>query len=337
VRKPAPHGRTANRAALWLVPVIALAGIGASAYFLLRDDLRADAEQPYIDDLEPLQAASSQHTLYRQEAVIPLALEEPRGIAVSPNGRLYVVGDRRLLIYGPNRTLLRGTRLEAAARCLAVDEAGNLFVGFQDHLEVYNGNLDRSAVWTYLGEKALITSVSAGRDAVYVADAGNRAVLRFTPSGRLTRRFTGADRSGFLLPSPYFDLAVQAPGPDGRERVWVVNAGRHRLECYEPGGSRITSWGRPSTAVEGFCGCCNPVHIALLADGSFATAEKGLARVKIYGPTGGFLGVAAGPRQLATSSPGLDLAVDADDRVYVLDPGGRCVHVLERRLEEAEE
>ena len=334
---PARSGWTAGRAARGLVPVIAVAGIGASAFFLLRDDLRADAEQPYAAELAPLEAASSERTLYREEAVIDLPLEEPRGIAVGADGRLYVAGDRRLLAYGPDGALVREAPLEAAPRCLAVDGAGGLFVGFQDHLEVYHGTLERSAVWTYLGERALITSVSAGREAVYVADAGNRAVLRFTPSGRLTRRFTGADRSGFLLPSPYFDVAVRDGGPGSKERVWVVNTGRHRLECYDPDGRRTASWGRPSTTVEGFCGCCNPVHIALLADGSFATAEKGLARVKIHDPDGLFVGVAAGPEQLGTSSPGLDLAVDGRDRLYVLDPAGRRVVVLGRRSQEAGE
>ena len=96
--------------------------------------------------------------------------------------------------------------------------------------------------------------------------------------------------------------------------------------------------------MDGFCGCCNPVNIALLSDGSFVTCEKGLVRVKVYDSDGAFVGVVAGPELLmggrtpkVCETPaqcqdgGFDVAVDAKDRVYVLDTLQNTVRIFNRK------
>ncbi len=55
------------------------------------------------------------------------------------------------------------------------------------------------------------------------------------------------------------------------------------------------AWGKPSAGIEGFCGCCNPVGLAMLPDGRCVTCEKGLPRVKVYSTEGVFESVVAGP------------------------------------------
>ena len=87
--------------------------------------------------------------------------------------------------------------------------------------------------------------------------------------------------------------------------------------------------------IEGFCGCCNPTNIALLADGKIVTSEKGLPRVKVYRPDGTLESVIAGPEAFASRVVGLDLAVDAAERVMVLDPAAKTVRSFERRNEAA--
>jgi len=79
---------------------------------------------------------------------------------------------------------------------------------------------------------------------------------------------------------------------------------------------------------EGFCGCCNPSHIALFPDGRFVTSEKGLPRVKVYDAKGVFVGLVAGPDMFAEDAVGLDLAVDSRGRILVLDPARRMVRVF---------
>ena len=99
------------------------------------------------------------------------------------------------------------------------------------------------------------------------------------------------------------------------------------------------SWGEYGTEIDEFCGCCNPSHFAILEDGSFVTSEKGIPRVKVYDHQGQLVAVVAQPSQFRAGTVGLDLAVDAAGRIYVLDPAQKEVRVFakkETNLEGAE-
>jgi len=104
------------------------------------------------------------------------------------------------------------------------------------------------------------------------------------------------------------------------------------VENYRADGTPVSSWGQASMRVEGFCGCCNPSHLAVRRDGSFITSEKGLVRVKLYGPTGEFRGVVAPPDAFDEGTVGLDLAADADGDVLVLDAVRRQIRVFRQKV-----
>ena len=119
--------------------------------------------------------------------------------------------------------------------------------------------------------------------------------------------------------------------PDGVLRV--VNPGLHRIEAWTVDGDRALSWGRGGAAIEGFIGCCNPVHAVVLSDGAVVTSEKGVARVKVYDSDGIFQNVVAGPNELGDDGSARDLAVDSKGRVIVLDPATRSVRIYVRKPE----
>jgi hypothetical protein len=104
----------------------------------------------------------------------------------------------------------------------------------------------------------------------------------------------------------------------------------YQLEAFDKKGNMKSSWGKQSEEIDGFCGCCNPTHIALLSDGSFVTSEKAIPRVKIYSQTGEFQCIVAGPDQFDEGTKGLDLAVDSKNRVYVLDVVRKLIRVFEK-------
>ena len=168
-------------------------------------------------------------------------------------------------------------------------------------------------------------------DDVFLADSGNRVILRYDRAGKRVKRIGDKDKDrnvpGLIAPSPYLEVKI---APDGLLRV--NNTGRHRVESYTFDGDLEFAWGKPTAAIEGFCGCCNPIGIALLADGRHVTCEKGLPRVKIYTATGEFESVVAGtesfPENARTGSVrdasdgtmgGLHAAVDSAGRISVLD------------------
>lgn len=342
-------GRTSGRGAPVVAALACLAGVTALGIVLvLRRDgiLGRGGNRPvgeFSYDVAALFEVDPALVLCEEAARFDTGLREPRGIAVSRAGIVAVVGDEALRAFDGTGASLAEASLAAAPRCVAEGSDGTFLVGFKGHVEVHTaGTWTRAAVWESLGEKAFLVSIAASPRWVYVADAGQRVVWRCEPSGKpagtLGKKDDASGIPGFVLPSPHLDVAV---APDGLVRI--ANPGRHRIEAYAPEGHLELSWGKPTSAIEGFAGCCNPCNFALLPDGSFVTCEKGIPRVKIYDPRGAFVGVVAGAKEFAEgqlalagdwrqgSGGGLDVAVDPEGRILVLDPIARVVKVFVRK------
>ncbi len=327
-----------------------------------RVDLSGDAgsglPQRFDYSLKTYKTVDPALVLYRQAGELLLDISASRAVAVGPEERIYVAGDRKVVVYDADGTKRSEIALEEEPRCLAVggkehDPPGLIYVGMRDHVEVYAPDGKRQAAWERLGEKAVLTSIAvadaAGEPDVFVADAGNRVVLRYDPSGKRLAEIGRMNREqkirGFIIPSPYFDVAVT---PDGLLRA--VNPGMHRIEAYTFDGhfEEPLAWGKAALAVEGFCGCCNPASMAVLPGGGYVTGEKGIPRVKVYSAEGDFVGVVAGPDVLAPTPTiteetredhkldVVDVAADRRGRVLVLDPASRKVRIFERRSEKNE-
>jgi len=277
-------------------------------------------EKPPLDDRFTYDVSAYLKTdpallLYRQTGQFPTDFHEPKCLAVDGD-TILVGGDRALKTFDRTGKLLMTRALPALPH--AVTTGG---------LVAYK---DRFADVSY-GDRAHLTGIAKTGNTVFVADAGNREVLRCDPTGQVLSRL-----KGFAVPSPYFDLHI---GPDGL--LWVVNPGKHRVEAYTLDGALEFSWGATGMSVEGFCGCCNPVYLARLPDGRFVTSEKGLNRIKIYDGRGQFVGVVAGPEQLVKDLDlakkacancqigfGFPIACDATGRVLALDPATKQVRIF---------
>lgn len=255
--------------------------------------------------------------------------ETLRGIAGSPDGRVFVTADREMIELDDRGEVGRFD-LAAPAKCVDIDADQTVFVGFESHVEVWDREGRRIDTWQPIADEAVITSIAAAEDEILVADAGSKRVLRFDrlgkPLGVIGGQGEGDEGPVFIVPSPFFDLAV---APDGF--VWVTNPGRQSVQNFAPDGSLRSSWGEAGMNVEGFCGCCNPTHLDVLPDGRFVTSEKGLPRIKVYAPTGQLQAVVAGPDQFSDGVVGLDLAVDAEGRIRVLDPSIKAVRIFEEK------
>ena len=319
-----------------VIGLILIAAIAVGVIAFLRIDTTGKQGSGLGDQFDYDLAASRRIDpnlfIYQEEHPgINTALAEPRGIALGKDGNIYVAGDRAILVYHEKETAPKQIAVNEPPYCLAPGENGLLYVGMKDHVQVYDARGDLVAQWDKLGPKAVLSSMAVSSDSVFVADAGNRIVLKYDKNGKLLSRMGKKDPSrnipGFVIPSPYFDLAL---APDGLLRV--ANTGMHRIEAYTVNGDFEFSWGRFGNDIEGFCGCCNPISLALLPAGGFVTCEKGLTRVKIYNNDGEFVGVVAGPEQFTQhdrvcneksadcNTGGLDVAADHLGRILILDP-----------------
>ena len=298
--------------------------------------------KPPLDSRFTYDVSQFEHTdpallLYRESPPIPTGFDDPKCLAVGPDNTIYIGGDRSVKRLEPDGQLQSAIPL--AAKPLALSATGaRLCVALKDHLEIFDANGQPLIVGEPLGDKAWLTGVADAGETIFLADAGEREIIRCDANGKVLGRFGHSvdGNPGFVIPSPYFHVAL---GGDGL--LWANNPGRHQIEAYTTDGKFELGWGTPSMAIEGFCGCCNPVYFARRPDGKFVTSEKGLNRIKIYDAKGRFEGVVAGPETLVKDLDlakkacadcqvgfGFDVACDSAGRVLALDPATKTVRVF---------
>ncbi len=303
--------------------------------------------KPWGYDVAALRQVDPALIHYRRKCGFPLRHSSARRLAVTPDGDVIVAADRCLLRYSVEGDLRHEMPLEEPPRCVAADFAGHIWVGFRDRVVIQSVEGIRIRQWPAFEGRPFLTAICVDGGRVFVADSGNRVVHRCDHNGMADLRIGGRDPRrnvpGLVVPSPYLDVER---GCDGLLRV--TNPGRHRVEVYTPDGDLETSWGRPGAAIDSFCGCCNPVGIARLPDDRWVTAEKGLARVKVFSPQGVLESVVAGPDDFAGTAQdsaetdsatgggvALDVATTPNGEVLVLDPVGSTIQVFVRKTPHA--
>ena len=323
-----------------LAVVVAIAAVARLDVFGRKGSRLGKGFQYNIEDLVKV---DPKLILYEERGgPIQTGFTASHGVVADPKGAIYVAGDRAIRKLSDQGAVLGQIDLAGEPGCLAVLADGTVYAGLKDHVEIYDGQGQRQGSWDSLGPNAHLTSIAVSGQDVFVADAGNRIVIRYDTSGNLVTEIGKKDSSrnvpGFVIPSPYFDLLVSQDG-----LLRVVNPGRRRVEAYTFDGDIEFWWGTSSVAIEGFVGCCNPVNIATLPDGGYVTCEKGLTRVKVYNSDGEFVGVVAAPRQLVRDGDlrvcdlpeecqagGFDVAVDPAGRVLVLDTIKNVVRIFSK-------
>ena len=319
-----------DKIATGAILTVAVAGILYFGYRAVRDNAKSEQQNPFAYDIKNYEASGAGLVHYSEVGRIPVELTVVAGIAVGPDDGIYVCGNESVHLFHNDGTQRSSFRADAPIRCLAVGENHDLYLGMEDHVEIYDRKGMRQVRWESLGERAIVTSIAVAADFVFVADAGNKIVWKFDKSGtrlqKIGEKNIEKDIPGFIIPSPYFDVAVDEDG-----FLWAANTGRHSLENYSVDGNFRTSWGEFGMEIQGFSGCCNPSHFALLEDGSFVTSERGLVRVKVYNRIGNLVSVVAPPEQFAQGTVGLDLAVDSAQKIYVLDPMQKLVRIFAKK------
>jgi hypothetical protein len=306
---------------IWFIALMALV-LGVGLY--LGSQRRQELGKSFDYSLDEYRQVDPSLIKYREVEPVAPAIGNPAALALA-RGFVCVGGENGIEIIGDKTIPVDGN-----VSSLAFDDEGALFAGIQDHVEIISKEGGRQ-VWPPPSEKAYLTSIAVDEWYVYVADAGSRRIWRYNKEGGEPLEIGEKDWAngvrGFYVPSPFFDIAISRA--DGS--LWAVNPGYHALENYRPDGMPLSKWENSGFNIEGFSGCCNPSHFALLPDGGFVTAEKGLPRVKIHNVDGSLRCVVAAPDQFDDGLTGLDVAVGENGRIYVLDPSRNQVRVFEEK------
>jgi hypothetical protein len=308
--------------------------------FLIAKDLFTPStqtdENPTEYNIDKFRQIDPSKICYQEIRQFNTGMDESHGIAIDDSNYVYITGNKQVSIFSKKGAKTGGFPIDSSAHCLTVDN-NNLYLGIGNQIEHYRTSGEKIKTWNAFNTKSYLTSIAVNGDFIYAADAENNLILKYNKAGELQltigKRDTAKGVEGFVIPSLYFEIAFGAFND-----MWVVNPGRHRLENYSGNGELQSSWGTTSMDLEGFAGCCNPAHLAILPNGEFVTYEKGLDRIKIYSQTGKFVCVVAGPESLTGSSDlncslaaiVNDLATDKDGNIYVLDANNK-VMVFERK------
>ena len=257
---------------------------------------------------------------------------------------------------------------------------GNLVVGFRQSIAVYSPEGEFLRQFSSLPSDPAVhadlsrplqrefTAIALTDDAMIVADTGERCIYQFDQAGEILWSFhknspepsVNADSTsetpsktdspevceekfgGFVVFLAPITLAVSRDN----QWIYVANPGKHRVEVLSPDGHwhPEKSWGQRSMELFDFTACCNPIGIAVLANGHVVTAEKKHPRVKTFdNRQSGW--IVAGPETLdlppfssnkssKTVLPStfeerlIKIAVIDNDKVIVLDPHFRAARLF---------
>jgi hypothetical protein len=329
-----------NRA---LLGATAAGATGALASLGIRKARAATDTNPWAYDVSRYLTTDPALIRYSEHSSFPSPKPKPRCLGRASNGHLWIAAGRTLVELEADGTSLSEFSAKQEVRCFAVS-GDTLYLAHKDQVAVFDCKGGELAIWDSPGGKSYFTGIAVGANDVFVADAGNRIIHRYDKSGKPLNRIGGKDKDrnipGFIIPSPFFSVAL---GADGLLRA--TNTGRHRVELYTREGHLELAWGKPGAAIQNFCGCCNPIDLALLPDGRTVTFEKGIPRVKVYSAAGEFESVVAGPESFQDNAKvcgpndctlgGMDGVVDDEERVLILDFVTGTVRVMKSKEDAA--
>lgn len=314
-----------NKGIVLFLIILALVIVAVIVGEFMSDRPNKSEANPYEYNIDEFKNIDPDLIKFKETKNFKPGFEQPTGIDVA-NEKIYVTGDRSLKIIDFSGKLLNEIVLEGEPKTV---DAGSdkIYVSQQGKILVFNSQGEKINEWKLTGENSYVTAIATFEGNIFVADAGERKVFRYNESGEIQNEIEGESGDevlhGFIIPSPYFDIDVNAYGD-----LWIVNPGMHAFENYTFEGNLREHWENTSMMTDGFSGCCNPAHFTFLPDGSFVTSEKGLVRIKIHKPSGQFSSVVAAPVKFS-SDQAPDVAADSLGNIYALDFDKKMIRVFE--------
>lgn len=319
-----------------LIILFSLVLLAVVVYLISRDLFTGSGKtekNPCEYNLDKLKAINPELIKYKVIRHFKPSMEKITGIAIDDNAYAYISGTKGIQVFDKDGKKISGFSVDSTANCIAIGLQHEVYLGVGDHVERYNKDGSLQQKWDTYANRGYITSIAVRGDDVFVADAGNRLVLHYNTSGKLLNTIGKKDKDfiGLIISSMYLDVAIGS-----FDDLWVVNPGKHELENFSDKGELRSSWGVPSMQLEGFAGCCNPIHFSMLPNGYFVTYEKGMDRIKLYNQAGKFDCVVASPASFTGKSEYHcsfativnDLAVDQSGNIYALDATSNEVKVF---------
>jgi hypothetical protein len=243
-------------------------------------------------------------------------------VAVSEDGIVFIGGDSFVKSLNPDLTDSWNLTTDTMITSLAVS-GDTVFASTPETILLISSSGKLLAEWGPYEGNSILTSVTADKNLLAIADAGNKRVFILKKNGEM-QSMMGQSEEKFVIPSPYFDVVLS------ESKLFAANTGHRRIETWTTEGERLSQFGEPGTAPGAFCGCCNPAHFAVIPQG-FVTAEKGINRIKILDHNGDFIEFVSSQNDFIPSIP-LDLASADGKTIYAANSVNNTVYIFKSKL-----
>lgn len=177
------------------------------------------------------------------------SLQSPGGVAVGPQGDLYIadMGRRRIVRYNPDASLWGTWPVPAVPSDIAVDPMGNVFITDIANMRVmkYSGTGVFDFTWGTAGSDTGAFDAPRGialdpQGNVYVADTNNNRIQKFTGGGVFLCEWGTLGYGPGEFQQPYGVAA------DNQGNVYVSDTMGERVQKFGALATpaHVTSWGR---------------------------------------------------------------------------------------------
>lgn len=245
---------------------------------------------------------------------------EPQAVCVDSTGKVIVGGKGRLAkLDAEGKVLFNGISPALAQPSMSDEEIQAMLKEWKrpsSELEQYKRTMQN--------RRNDITSLAATEQGVFVACAAPKGYAY------AVYRVDAEFKNPKLLVDKLSGCCAQMDVAAREGRLWVAHNGRHRVECFDQDGKKLSSFGKTDRrAADGFGGCCEPKNIRLTKNGEVLAAESGPpVAIKRFTPEGKFLGVIAVPTfESGCVRVTVDVSPDGE-RFYLLDTGSDAIHTF---------
>ena len=286
--------------------------------FIVWDSITDPANMPdksLTDDVQP-------EEMWRVIREVNVAEGQLTSVCVSSKGIVILAGDSFVSAYDSTMSRIWVTKMPVKINSVTVS-GDTIYAAGNEIINLISINGKIITEWGPYESESIITSVSAGKSYVAFADAGRKMAYVLKKDGEL-KLMVGQDGSHFIIPSPYFDVAL-----DENDALFTANTGYHRVEKWNKNGEVVSQFGEPGAAAEAFAGCCNPAHFAIIPQG-VVTAEKGINRIKILDNNGQFIEYVSAVNNFTKSVP-LDVASLNGVLIYAANPADSKLYIFKRK------
>jgi DNA-binding beta-propeller fold protein YncE len=259
---------------------------------------------PYVDRIEVINA----DLVVGQSGTAPGQFARPRGIALGPNGSIYVADtmNHRIQRLSPNGEVISvwgefGSIEEGDAPAgtfnepwgIAVAPDGTVYVAdtWNHRIQYFTADGEFLGMFGYFGQAGVPEAFWGPRDVVvdskgrlFVTDTGNKRVVIFDAQGVGLGEF-----GGFGLDLGGLDEPVGL-GTDGQGRVYVADTWNQRIQIFEDRGEAAFA-AVSERPIGGWIGQSldNKPYIAVSTDGVVCTTDPESIRVLCFDINGEFL------------------------------------------------